>query len=109
MARAEETWRRALVAHLGKHKRYPQAAREKGTAGTATVRFVVDRGGRVVERAVVESSGSPILAVAVIAPRRCRLCLPICVAKNWSSPHGAIGQKASITPLKRNGVASPPS
>jgi protein TonB len=46
-----------LGAWLERHKRYPDAARERGEEGRAVLRFVVDRGGRVTDFAVVESTG----------------------------------------------------
>jgi len=65
--RAEESWRRAIIAHLGKHKRYPQAARVQNLTGTVTVHFVLDRGGHIVARSIVAPSGAPVLDQEVIA------------------------------------------
>ena len=55
------------MAHLGKHKRYPDAARARHVEGETTVRFVLDRGGRVIRSEVVRSSGSPLLDKEVLA------------------------------------------
>jgi protein TonB len=50
----------ALVfGHLQKFKRYPAAAH--GKSGTVVVRFVLNRGGDVVESAVTKSSGNDVL------------------------------------------------
>jgi protein TonB len=46
-----------LSAWLESHKRYPDAARQRGEEGRAVLRFTVERGGRVVDFAVAQSSG----------------------------------------------------
>ena len=43
------------------HKRYPEAARRRGEAGTVGVTFIVSRNGQVQSVAVTSSSGSAIL------------------------------------------------
>jgi len=50
-------YRALLSAWLESHKRYPDAARQRGEEGRAVLRFVVDRSGRVVDFAVAQSSG----------------------------------------------------
>jgi protein TonB len=45
-----------VVGHLARFKRYPS-----GAHGKVTVRFVLDRAGKVVERAVVVSSGNAVI------------------------------------------------
>lgn len=50
-------YRALLSAWLEAHKRYPDAARQRGEEGRAVLRFVVDRSGRVVDFAVAQSSG----------------------------------------------------
>jgi periplasmic protein TonB len=42
---------------LNSHKRYPESARERGEEGRAVLHFSVERDGRVIEAAVVKSSG----------------------------------------------------
>ncbi len=42
---------------LNSHKRYPESARERGEEGHAILHFSVERDGRVIEAAVVKSSG----------------------------------------------------
>ncbi len=46
---------------LAAHKRYPERARLRGDEGTVGIRFTVDAAGRVLEVAVVHSSGSTLL------------------------------------------------
>jgi periplasmic protein TonB len=55
-----------LGAWLERHKRYPESARERGEEGRAMLQFTVDRDGRVVNAAVVASSGSADLDAAVL-------------------------------------------
>jgi protein TonB len=68
-AESDPTWQKALMAHLGKFRRYPADARSNGTTGTATVTFVMDQSGKVLQSKLLKSSGSPSLdeeAVAVL-------------------------------------------
>jgi periplasmic protein TonB len=58
LARAQATWQKALIEHLNKHKRYPEAARSRRAQGTVVVAFKLDHGGRVVTSQVTRSSGS---------------------------------------------------
>jgi len=58
-------YRAALSAWLESHKRYPESAREHGEEGRAVLRFRVDRSGRVLSYAVVESTGHPDLDAAL--------------------------------------------
>jgi protein TonB len=60
-AKAQETWDRAIMAHLGKHKRYPDAARTRRIQGVAQVAVVLDRRGQVLSSRIIKSSGSPVL------------------------------------------------
>ena len=50
-------YRALLSAWLESHKRYPETAREHGEEGHAVLRFEVDRSGRVLDYAVISSSG----------------------------------------------------
>jgi hypothetical protein len=52
-------YRALLGAWLETHKRYPETARQRGEEGHAVLRFLVDRSGRVVDYAVISSSGYP--------------------------------------------------
>lgn len=58
-------YRALLSAWLEGHKRYPDDARQRGEEGRAVVRFAVDRSGRVVDFAVVKSSGYQDLDAAI--------------------------------------------
>jgi protein TonB len=54
-------YRALLSAWLEGHKRYPDGARQRGEEGRAVLRFAVDRSGRVLDFAVISSSGYPDL------------------------------------------------
>ena len=58
-------WRAELGAWLQSHKTYPEMARQRGEEGEAVLRFRVDRSGRVLDYAVVRSTGHPDLDAAV--------------------------------------------
>jgi periplasmic protein TonB len=68
-ANIQITWSKALVAHLNRFKRYPNAARVRGVLGEVSVTFAIDRTGQIVATHVVHSSGSAALddeALAVL-------------------------------------------
>jgi len=58
-------YRSLLSGWLESHKRYPEEARQRGEQGRAILRFRVDRSGRVIDYAVVSSSGFADLDQAV--------------------------------------------
>jgi protein TonB len=58
-------WQSALGAWLQAHKTYPEEARRHGDQGRATVRFTVDRDGRVLEVQLLSGTGSQLLDEAV--------------------------------------------
>ena len=58
---ASAGYRALLSAWLESHKRYPESARQRGEEGHAVLRFLVDRSGRVLDFAVMSSSGYPDL------------------------------------------------
>ncbi len=60
-------WRQALAAWLAAHKKYPEAARQRGEEGVVQLRFTVERSGHVIEVAVARGSGSTILDAAATA------------------------------------------
>jgi periplasmic protein TonB len=62
---ASAGYRALLSAWLEGHKRYPDAARQRGEEGRAVLRFSVDRSGRVLDFAVTSSSGYPDLDQSV--------------------------------------------
>jgi protein TonB len=63
-------YRSMLSAWLDSHKRYPDSARERGEEGRAVLRFRVDRSGRVLNYAVVASSGYADLDAGIDAMMR---------------------------------------
>ena len=58
-------YRAMLSAWLESHKRYPESARARGEEGRAVLRFHVERSGRVLNFAVVQSTGYPDLDAAI--------------------------------------------
>ena len=60
-------WMGAIAVMLERNKRYPADARSRGAQGTAQVAFVLDRGGRVVSRTLVQSSGVAVLDQEALA------------------------------------------
>lgn len=63
-----------LRSWLERHKRYPPGA--DGATGVATLRFTIDRGGRVLSSSVVRGSGSVALDGATMAMLRAAAPLP---------------------------------
>ncbi|MFN3889864.1 MAG: TonB family protein [Beijerinckiaceae bacterium] len=61
-----ESWRRAVVAQLGKHKRYPAQARLQRNEGEVAIRFKIDRKGKVLSATVLRSSGFAALDAAAL-------------------------------------------
>ena len=55
------------MAHLEHHRRYPARARARHQEGTATVRFTIDRDGKVSGAALVTSSGYAALDEETLA------------------------------------------
>ena len=58
-------YRALLSAWLESHKRYPDAARQRGEEGRAVLRFAVDRSGHVLDFAVPQSTGYPDLDASI--------------------------------------------
>src|SRR5271165_1548705 len=54
-------YRAVLNGWLEAHKRYPEAARQRGEQGRAVLRFRVDRSGRVLDYAIISGTGYPDL------------------------------------------------
>jgi TonB family protein len=63
-------YRAALSAWLESHKRYPESARSRGEEGRAVLRFRVDRMGRVLNYALVGSTGFSDLDASIDAMMR---------------------------------------
>jgi protein TonB len=63
-------YRAALSAWLESHKRYPESARSRGEEGRAVLRFRVDRSGRILNYALVGSTGFADLDASIDAMMR---------------------------------------
>ena len=63
--RIRATWQRELVAHLDKHKRYPNERARK--SAELTVNLVLDRTGKVVSATVIKGSGDAAFDEAALA------------------------------------------
>jgi protein TonB len=60
------SWAKAVMAHLGRHKRYPRSARAGGEEGEVLVAVTILRDGRVTARRVHRTAGSRALDEAAI-------------------------------------------
>ena len=60
-------WQRALANWLAAHKAYPEEARRRGQHGSVTLRFSVDRSGRVLDVVVAGRAGAAMLDAAAEA------------------------------------------
>lgn len=54
---AAAQWRDLVVAHLQRHKRYPEASEARREEGVVRLAFAVDRNGRVLSHRIAGSSG----------------------------------------------------
>ena len=61
---AVEAWRKKIVTQLMSKRAFPPAA--DGQSGTAKVKFVIDRQGKLISRGLMESSGSELLDAAAL-------------------------------------------
>jgi protein TonB len=59
-------WVTAVSAWLAAHRTYPAQARERDEEGNVSVRFTVDRSGRVVQAVILKPSGSSLLDDAAL-------------------------------------------
>jgi protein TonB len=64
------SWQKAVISHLNRFKRYPDAARARGIQGIVKVEFTIDREGRVLDSHVAQSSGSSTLDAEALATLR---------------------------------------
>ena len=64
---AESSYASRVMSRLASRKRYPAAARRSRAQGTVTVRFTLNRSGRVVSVRVVRSSGNRALDNAAVS------------------------------------------
>lgn len=65
--RVEPSWAATLVKHLQRFKSYPSAAQARGEQGVVTLRFTVDRNGRVLAHTIEHGSGYALLDDEVTA------------------------------------------
>jgi len=64
---AKDSWEGRVLARLERFKRYPPAARSRRDQGVATIRFRLDRQGRVLSSSIARSSGSAALDQEALA------------------------------------------
>jgi protein TonB len=69
-ASIQASWQRALISHLNRFKRYPEAARVRGIQGVVKIEFTINHEGRIVASHVAESSGSSALDAEALATLR---------------------------------------
>jgi len=67
LARVQASWEKALINHLNRHKRYPDAARSRSAQGVVVVAFRLDRSGQLVASQITQSSGSAALDEEALA------------------------------------------
>ncbi len=75
-ARRIEAWQKAIFAHIGRFKAYPEAARKRRIKGEIVLSFVLDRNGGVSGVRIATSSGTPVLDQAAIEVLRRASPLP---------------------------------
>jgi periplasmic protein TonB len=63
-ANTVEAWKKRIVIQLASKKEFPAGA--IGQSGTAKVKFVIDRQGKLTARELVESTGSELLDAAAL-------------------------------------------
>jgi protein TonB len=74
---AEQSWEQQILARLEREKRYPSEAQQQSLEDFVTVRFVVDRQGKVLSARIVHSNGyAPLDAEALAVFRRVTLAPP---------------------------------
>jgi protein TonB len=60
------SWQGLVMARLQRNKRYPSSAKARHEQGVATLAFTVDRGGHILARKIVKSTGSAALDEEVL-------------------------------------------
>lgn len=63
---ARVRYEQVLFAWMNRHKQYPMLAQRRGIEGNGSVRVRIDRSGRVLDRAVVETTGEQVLDQAAL-------------------------------------------
>jgi protein TonB len=64
---AVAAWRQRVLAHLARHKVYPEQARERGIRGRTGIAFTLTANGSVASVSIASSSGAAILDQATLA------------------------------------------
>jgi protein TonB len=64
--RIDPSWQSLLLKHLQQFKSYPSGARARDEQGVVLLAFTIDRGGHVLARHIVSSSGHPDLDAEVL-------------------------------------------
>jgi protein TonB len=59
-----EAWKKEIVVQLASKKEFPAGA--TGQSGTAKIKFVIDRRGKLISRELLESAGSELLDAAAL-------------------------------------------
>jgi periplasmic protein TonB len=81
---AEQSWEQQILARIEREKRYPSEAQQQGMEDYVTVRFVVDREGKVISARITHSNGlGPLDQEALAVFRRVSFAPP---------PSDALGQ-----------------
>ena len=65
-ANLRATWQAQLLSWLERHKRYPRVAQEQRQQGVASLRFALDRQGRILSFRLDKSSGFTLLDEEVL-------------------------------------------
>jgi periplasmic protein TonB len=74
---AEQSWEQQILARLEREKRYPAEAQQQNLEDFITVRFVLDRRGKVLSARIVHSNGyGPLDAEALAVFRRVTIAPP---------------------------------
>ncbi len=96
-AAVSSNWRQQLAAWLAAHKTYPEEARRRGEEGSVTLRFTVERSGRVAETMVVHGSGSTILDAAAAGMLRNATLPPFPAAMSQDSVAVTVQVRFALT------------
>jgi periplasmic protein TonB len=64
------TYRSQIVAHLTRHKNYPEQAQDRGLTGRNAITLTLSRDGRVVSSGLAKASGQSLLDSATLAAVR---------------------------------------
>ena len=65
--KSKATWQKALVTHIDKFKRYPEAARAKSSTGEVLVAFTMNRAGDVLTHRIIAGSDTSALDEEALA------------------------------------------